>query len=40
MVKGSIPTRDTVHPEGPEILTEKKKRQVTKYFLFALKFIQ
>jgi len=40
LVKGSIPTRHTVLPEGPEVLTERKKRQVSEYFLFTLNLIQ
>ena len=28
LIKGSVPTRDTVLPPGPEVLTERNKRKV------------
>lgn len=34
LIKGSVPTRDTVLPEAPEVqLSERSKRQVSKHFL-------
>ena len=34
LIGGSIPTRDTIIPEGPEVLTERQKRQVSKRFAY------
>ena len=34
LIGGSIPTRDTIIPEGPEVLTERHKRQVSKRFAY------
>ena len=31
LIVGSIPTRDTVIPEGPEVLSEQQKRQNTSH---------
>ena len=33
LITGSIPTRHTVLPPGPEVLTERKKREVNKTYL-------
>lgn len=32
LIRGSIPTRDTVVPEGPQVLSERQKRQVRDYY--------
>ena len=32
LIPGSIPTRDTVLPEGPQVLSERQKRQVSLFF--------
>ena len=32
LIPGSIPTRDTVLPEGPQVLGERQKRQVSHFF--------
>ena len=32
LIPGSIPTRDTVSPEGPQVLSERQKRQVSHFF--------
>ena len=34
LIVGSIPTRDTVIPEGPEVLSERQKRQVSEHFAY------
>lgn len=32
LIRGSIPTRDTILPEGPQVLSERQKRQVSDYY--------
>lgn len=32
LIRGSIPTRDTVVPEGPQVLSERQKQQVRDYY--------
>ena len=32
LIGGAIPTRDPIIPEGPEVLTERHKRQVSERF--------
>ena len=32
LIPGSIPTRDTVLREGPQVLSERQKRQVSHFF--------
>ena len=32
LIPGSIPARDTVLPEGPQVLSEPQKRQVSHFF--------
>ena len=34
LIGGSIPTRDTIIPEGPEVPTERNKRQVSEGFAY------
>ena len=34
LIKGSVPTRDTVSPPSVEVLTERKRRQVNSSFAF------
>ena len=34
LIGGSIPTRNTIIPEGPEVLTERNKRQVSERFAY------
>ena len=34
LVSDAIPTRHTTIPEGPEVLSEQQKRQVSKHFVF------
>ena len=36
LIAGSIPTRDTVLPEGPEVLSGRRKRQVSDFQLYFL----
>ena len=33
LIKGSLPTTDTVVPSGPEVLTEREKRKVKGEFV-------
>ena len=34
LIGGSIPTRDTIIPKGPEFLTERHKLQVSEHFVY------
>ena len=34
LIGGSIPTRDTIIPKGPEVLTERHKLQVSEHFVY------
>ena len=34
LVSDAIPTRDTVIPEGPEVLSERQKRQASEHSVF------
>ena len=31
LIRGSVPTRDAVLPEGPQVLSEREKRQVSDF---------
>lgn len=35
LIKGSAPTRHAVIPEGPEVLTERKRRQVSDFLVIS-----
>lgn len=40
LIRGSVPTRDTVVPAGPELQTERGKRQVSVYIYLTFAWLR